>query len=336
MSKPYKVAVVVNKTMAYSIFDHKDYRFLSEFADVNPLEDLPEKITVEFMQNALKDADACITCWGTPSFTEELLKNAGKLKLIAHAAGSIKNLVPKSFWNTNCRITCNAPVIAEDVAQTTLALILCSLRHLWDFSKSTRDGNWKGGEASIFTTRRLNGLQVGILGGSNVGREVIKILKPFGCRIKLYDPYVSPLEADNLGVELSGLEDLLKTSDVLTLHMPATEECRHIINEKNAPLIKDGALFVNTARGMLVEEAALIKELQSGRIFACLDVTDPEPPAADHPFRKLGNVILTPHLAGGHTVNGRHMLGRNSIIEVYNYLTRGLLKYEIRKEMLEG
>jgi phosphoglycerate dehydrogenase-like enzyme len=117
--------------------------------------------------------------------------------------------------------------------------------------------------------------------------------------------------------------------------MPATEECRHIINEKNAPLIKDGALFVNTARGMLVEEAALIKELQSGRIFACLDVTDPEPPAADHPFRKLGNVILTPHLAGGHTVNGRHMLGRNSIIEVYNYLTRGLLKYEIRKEMLE-
>jgi phosphoglycerate dehydrogenase-like enzyme len=335
MNKAFKVAILISKPMAYSVIDTKDYQFLSEFADVNSLEDLPDKMTLEFMEKELIDADACITCWGTPSFTDDLLAKANKLKLIAHAAGSIKKLVPKSFWSSNCRITSNAQIIAEDVAQTTLALILCSLRHIWDFAKSTREGEWKGGESGVFTTRRLDGLQVGIIGGSNVGREVIKILKPFNCSIKLYDPFVSPIEADMLGVQLLGLEELIKTSDVLTLHAPAVEEARHIINEKTAPLIKDGAIFVNTARGMLVDEAALIKELQTGRIFACIDVTDPEPPAVDHPFRSLPNVILTPHIAGGHTVNGRHMLGRNSIKEVYNYLKRGLLQYEVREQMLD-
>lgn len=335
VSSPYKVAIIMNKAMAYSIFNQKDFKFLSEFAHVNALEDLPEKMTIEFMREVLTDADACITCWGTPAFTDVLLEHAKKLRLIAHAAGSVKNIVPQSFWSTNCRITSNATVIAEDVAQTTLAFILCSLRCLWDFSRCTRSGEWSGGEASLFTTRRLNGLQVGIIGGSSVGREVIKILKPFGCTIKLYDPYISQIEAAILGVDLIGLDELISTSDVLTLHAPPTETCRHIINERNAPLIKDGALFINTARGMLVDEAALIKELKSGRIFACIDVTDPEPPSADHPFRTLNNVVLTPHIAGGHTINGRHMLGSNSIREIYNYLTKGLLSFEIRCEMLD-
>jgi len=151
----------------------------------------------------------------------------------------------------------------------------------------------------------------------------------------LYDPYVTPIDARALGVTLMGLDEMIACSDVVSLHAPATEGSRHMINSGNAPLLKDGALFINTARGMLADEAALVKELETGRIFACVDVTDPEPPAADHPFRKLKNVILTPHIAGGHTVNGRLTLGRNIINETYNYLTKGLLRYEVRREMLE-
>ena len=98
--------------------------------------------------------------------------------------------------------------------------------------------------------------------------------------------------------------------------------------------MKNGTLFINTARGVSVDEAALIKELETGRIFACIDVTDPEPPAIDHPFRKLDNVILTPHIAGGHTVNGRKALGRNAIKKTYNYLTKGVLEHEVRSEMM--
>jgi phosphoglycerate dehydrogenase-like enzyme len=178
-------------------------------------------------------------------------------------------------------------------------------------------------------------LRIGIVGASNAGKEVIKILAPFGCEIVLADPYISPIEAENLKVKLLSLDELISTSDVVSLHAPPVESARHIINSRTAPMLKDGALFINTARGRLVDEKALIKELEKGRIFACIDVTDPEPPAADHPFRRLDNVVLTPHIAGGHTVNGRHMLGANSIKEVYNYLTRGLISYEIRREMLD-
>jgi phosphoglycerate dehydrogenase-like enzyme len=108
-----------------------------------------------------------------------------------------------------------------------------------------------------------------------------------------------------------------------------------MINKDNLPLMKDGALFINTARGMLVDENALIGELKTGRIFACIDVTDPEPPPAGHPFRRLENVILTPHIAGGHTVNGRPLLGRNAINEIYNFFQKGLLNYEVRREMID-
>ena len=332
-----QVAILVNKKMAGSIFKKETIDFLHSFAETNDFLTLPDAMNIDYMREALKNADACITCWGTPSFAPDMFAkgSGGKLRLVAHAAGSIKNLVPKEFWDSGCRLTSNAPVIAEDVAQTVLALVLNSLKNLWGFSKDTRNGQWSGGESSNFITKRLDGLRVGVVGASHAGRETIKILAPFRCEIVLSDPYTSPIEAQSLGVKLLPLEELLSTSDVITLHVPPVESGRHIINSRTAPLIRDGALFINTARGMLVDEKALIAELEKGRFFACIDVTDPEPPPADHPFRKLGNVILTPHIAGGHSVNGRHMLGDNAVKEVYNFLTKGLLKYDIRREMLE-
>jgi len=336
MSNKFNIAIALSKTMAESILDAEDLDFLSSFADFNPVDELPETMTAELMTQLLKNADACITCWGTPSFSEEMLAQAEKLSLIAHSAGSIKNLIPKTYWDTGKRrITSNAALIAEDVAQSTLTLILCSLKGFWDFAKTTRSGGWSGGQSSFFKIRRLDGLKVGLVSGSNVGKEVIKALKPYGCSIVLYDPYISPIEANELGVTLTDLDDLMATCDVISLHAPGNEDCRHMINAKNAPLMKDGALFINTARGILVDEAALLKELETGRIFACIDVTDPEPPVADHPFRTLENVVLLPHITGGHTVNGRKSLGRNSIRKIYTYLHKGILDQEIRFEMLD-
>lgn len=332
----YKVAILVTKALAGSIFLEKDLAFMKTFADFNPVEELPDVITLEFMDDALQDADAAITCWGTPPFTEKMLMDHPKLRFIAHAAGAVRHLVPPSFWGMPGKhITSNAPVIAEDVAQTTLAMILTSLKQMWVYSQLVRDGNWAGGEKGVHATQRLDEMNVGIVGCSLVGKEVIKILKPFKPHLRIWDPYLSPLEAEMLGIEQVSLEELIRTSDVLTLHAPANEDCRHILNKDNIPLMKDGALLINTARGLLIDEEALVQELQTGRIFACLDVTDPEPPRPDHPFRTLPNVIMTPHTAGGHTLNGRKMLGRNTIKEVYNYLIKGLIAYEVRGEMLE-
>jgi phosphoglycerate dehydrogenase-like enzyme len=328
----YKVALLLNRPMAESIFADADLSFLSKFADFNPVSSLPEKLTRERMAELLPGADACVTCWGTPSFTPELLAAAPGLKLIAHAAGSVKKLLPPEFWRTGCRVTSNSPVIAEEVAQTVLAFALTSEFRLWEYAADTRNGGWKSCQLK---TRRLAGLKVGLVGLSNVCREVIKLFKFFGCEIVVYDPYASPFELADLGVAGASLTDLLSTCDIVSLHAPANEDCRHMINGGNLPLLKDGALFINTARGMLVDEDSLLKELRTGRIFACLDVTDPENPPPDHPFRTLPNVVLTPHIAGGATENGRKRLGANAISETYHYLTKGLLKYEVREEMLE-
>lgn len=332
--KDYRVALLLNKNMANSILNPEIYGFLQSFAEVNPLEELPEEMTPEVMKSLLKDADACMTCWGTPGLTDEMLAAAPKLKMIAHAAGSIKHMVPSSFWTSGRRVTSNAGVIAEDVAHTVLAFMLFAARGLWTQALSTKAGEWAGGEKSLFATKRLEELNIGIIGASLVGKAVIKVLKPFNCILNVYDPLMPKFEADELGVNVMGLEEVIATSDILTLHAPAIEKCRHMINADNLKLLKDGALFINTARGMIVDEAALIKELETGRFFACIDVTDPEPPVVDHPFRKMENVILTPHVAGGATANGRKMLGKNSAMEIYNYLHRGTMRFEVRAEML--
>lgn len=335
MENKTKVALLVNKKMAESIFEPAALEFLATFAEFNPANELPDEMTLDFMAAKLADAECAVTCWGTPPLTDGLAAAAPKLRLLAHAAGSVKNLVPPEMWRARrCRVTSNAPVIAEAVAQTTLSFILCSLGQFWALSAAAREGKWSGGESSLFTTKAINGLTVGIVGASLAGREVINILKPFNCNILLYDPYTTRYDAALLGVTLTEFETLLRSSDVVSLHVPGNLECKAMLNAANLPLLKDGALLVNTSRGIVIDETALAKELESGRIFACIDVTDPEPPAKDHPFRRLPNVILTPHIAGGHTVNGRRKLGNNTVNEIYNYIHKGVIKYEVREEML--
>lgn len=336
MDNPLRVAILVERALAHTLFDEASYAYLQSIAQCNNLNDLPDKITREYMMEMLPGVQACITGWGTPALTDEMLTVLPDLRLIAHTAGSIRNLVPLSFWNGQRHITSNAPIIAEDVAQTTLAFALASLKQLWVLSDATRQRacRWKGGETYSLLTRRLDGLNVGLVGASLVGKRVAELFRPFRCRILMADPYLSPLEARQMGVELMPLDEMIPLSDVLSLHAPANADCVHLLNARNIPTIKDHALVINTARGILIDEEAFAKELRKQRFMACLDVTDPEPPRQDHPFRTLPNVILTPHTAGGHTANGRRMMGENTIKEIHNFFVKGLLDFDISKEML--
>ena len=307
-----RIGFVLTKTLAKELFSQETVDFLASFADFNALSKLPDRITPEYMLETLADADVAVTCWRTPAFTDEMLERLPKLRLVAHAAGSIKNLVPKSFWQNGRRITSNAPVLAEDVAQTTLAHILSGLKRMWEMGNRMRSGGWKPEPGTVL--RRPNGLTVGIVGASMAGRAVIEYLRPFHCRVLVSDPFFSALEAKTLGVTKMELDEML--------------------NARNLPTLKDGCLLINTARGMLIEEPALIRELETGRISAGLDVTDPEPSAPDSPLRTLPNVLLQPHLAGGHTQNGRLEMGENIANEIYSYVMKGTLRYDIRNDAL--
>ncbi|MHB9131093.1 MAG: hydroxyacid dehydrogenase [Armatimonadota bacterium] len=241
----------------------------------------------------LREVDYLVATWGMPVLDDTFLTNMPSLKGICYAAGSVKSFVTPALWERGIVVSSAAPMNAIPVAEYTVAVIILSNKRFWQMMRQPNSqavlsqgvpGNY----------RRT----VGLIGASMVGREVIRLLHSYDLRILLADPFVDAEEAARLGVTLVELRELMAQSDVVSLHAPNLPELRHTINADLLALMRDGATFVNTARGALVDEDALMAELLSGRIQAVLDVTDPEPPLPGSPFYSLPNVIYTPHIAG--------------------------------------
>ena len=156
-----------------------------------------------------------------------------------------------------------------------------------------------------------------------MGREVIRLLRAFyEVRVLLYDPYVTPEEAQALGVELTDLEPLMAQSDFISLHAPLTPETVGMIGKRHFAVMKAGAIFINTARGKLVDTDALVEALRTRPIVAVLDVTDPEPLPPDHPLRFLPNCYITPHLAGA-GVYGYYQIGEMTLHALQAFFEQG-------------
>jgi phosphoglycerate dehydrogenase-like enzyme len=175
---------------------------------------------------------------------------------------------------------------------------------------------------------------IGIVGASRIGRKVIALLKGLDCNILLYDPFVTagdPVVAD---VELVELDALMGRSDVVSLHAPSLPSTRGMIGARQLELMRDGSTFINTARGALVDEAALIAELQTGRISPVIDVTDPEIPPPNSPLFELPNVLLTPHIAGAVGVE-RSRLGRLVADEIERFVAGKPLQFAVEARLLE-
>ena len=284
---------------------------------------------------SLARARALITGWSTPPLTDGMLDQAPQLNVIVHAAGSVKHLLPVSVWDRGIRVASANDALAIGVAETTLGMIIAGLKGFFQGERLTRSGGWKLNDFDCpgFTVRELYDLNIGLIGASQVGRHLIRLLQQFDIDILLTDPFIDPAEADRLGVELIPLDDLMRRSDVVSLHAPALPSTWRMLSGEQFRLMKDDAIFINTARGSIVDEAALITELKTGRISAILDVTDPEPPSADHPFRRLPNVVLTPHIAGAIT-NGCLRLGRSAVNQVLEFIQGRQMHGEITAQRL--
>jgi phosphoglycerate dehydrogenase-like enzyme len=167
-----------------------------------------------------------------------------------------------------------------------------------------------------------------------VGRKVLEYLSAFEVKeTLLYDPYWSAEEVAKLGATQVSLEDLLRRSDAVTIHAPALPKTQHMLGPRELGMMKDDAVLVNTSRGQNIDERALIAELEKGRFFAFLDVTDPEPPAVDSKLRTLPNVVLTPHRADGRGPNPR--IGDHAVEELRRFFGGEPPLYEVRREMLD-
>jgi len=202
-------------------------------------------------------------------------------------------IVPRKI----CVVSANH-AIAYNVAESTIGMLIMASHRFVDHALAIRTGRvWRDPNLPI-NGQYLNGSTVGIVSASKVGREVMKLLMPFDLKILVYDPYLSDWEAGRLGIHKVGLDELFERSDFVTIHAPSIPQTWGMIGEAQFKKLKDGAVFINTSRGKVVDHDALLRECKTGRIIAVLDVTDPEPLPPDSPFRKLDNVIITPHISG--------------------------------------
>jgi len=280
----------------------------------------------------LSETEILITGWGAPTIDVAALAQAPHLKLVVHAAGTVKGLLGDSLFDRGVLVSHAAQANALPVAEFTLAAIIFAGKKVFQFRDLYVADRNRNRTIPMHAEAIGNyGRTIGIIGASRIGRRVIELLSPFDYRILLHDPMIGDAEAATLGVEKTELDALMASADIVSLHAPSLPATRHMIDARRLSLMKNGATFINTARGALVDEAALIAVLKTGHIDAIIDVTDPEIPEATSAFYELPNVFLTPHIAGAVGLE-RTRLGEMAIDEAIRFIEGKPLLYEIRRE----
>lgn len=267
---------------------------LDTLAAVHPT--LVTEIGSDAAAAALADAQVLLTGWGSPAVDGAVLALTPRLGAVIHAAGTVKHHVGPEVWQRGIAVSSAADANAAPVIDFTMATVVLAARRTLGSA-----AEYHRGRLPTYQNRRgADGAVVGVIGASRIGRGVIARLRAAGSgfRILLADPYVTPADAAALGVEPVTLDELCRTSDIVTVHAPDLPETHHLLDARRLHLLRDGAAVINTARGRLLDTEALTRECATGRIDAYLDVTEPEPLPAGHPLHTLRNVLLTPHIAG--------------------------------------
>lgn len=246
----------------------------------------------------LASAELIVGHWGAPLLDAAALDRAPQLQAFVYAAGTVKMSVTSAVFERGVLVTSAAAANAVPVAEYALGAILLANKNAFVLRELSRAPMPIEDMPKLHLPGNAR-KKIGVVGASHVGRKLIELLAPFDMEILLYDPFVDVADADRLGVELVGLDELCARCDVVSLHAPALESTMGMIGADQLAAMPDGAVIVNTARGFLVDHEALEAELISGRMSAVLDVSDPfEPPPPDSPLLNLPNVFYTPHLAG--------------------------------------
>ncbi len=283
------------------LFD-KDWRPLTPGPGVKLLDEMPEveyEIFPEYLPEAtpeqIRGFDMVVTL--KPRWTQRTLVGNDQL-LSVHRSGVGYDVVDVPALTDAGVILCITPeAIRRPVATAIITFILALSMQLLNKDKLTREGRWD--ERTNFMGDGLVGKTLGSIGVGNIAHEMFLLAKPFGMKHIAYDPYVTPESVDDVGVRLVDLYTVLAESDFLSINCPLNEETLHLIGEKELAKMKRTAFLINTARGPIVDEAALIKALQVGRIRgAGIDVFKQEPTPADNPLLNMDNVIVTPHCLG--------------------------------------
>jgi D-3-phosphoglycerate dehydrogenase len=255
---------------------------------------------------AARDADGLIYTGPT---SRRFIESLTRCRVIARTSIGMDAVDGVDLATEKGIVLCNMPgVIEEEVADQTLALLLACARWIVPYDRWVREGGWKERRQhpGVTTTPRLRGSTLGLVGFGRIARAVALRSAGFGMRLLAYDPYLAPEAVRALGATPATLGEVLQDSDFVSLHVPLTDETHHLIGAPELLLMKPHAILVNTCRGPVVDEAALIEALRRGDILAAgLDVMEEEPIGADNPLCALPNVVLAPHVASRSEVTDR-------------------------------
>lgn len=290
------------------------------------LNNMGRPFTGDELAEAIRDVDICVSHWWCPTFTDTVLANANRLKLIAHAAGSVAALVTENVYNKGIKVCGSNSIMAKYVAEAALTYMLAGLRQIPKHDRAMKAGKlWEQ-----YDCNSLYNKKVGLIGFGQVGMHLIKLLKPFNVQIRVYDPYVQPAAFDAYPeITLCEMDEVLSWADVISIHASQTPETFHILNGSKLKLIREKALLVNTARGSIIDEEELAGILAAGRFDAVIDVYEEEPLNIESPLRSLENVIMIPHMAGKPS---RENLTFGMIEEIRRFIGNEPLQFEIPYE----
>ena len=278
------------------------------------------KLSPEALAEKIKGYDGLIVRSGT-RVTRLAIEAADKLKVIGRAGAGLDNVELEPATKKGIIVMNSPEGNTISTAEHTFALILSLLRNVPEAHRSMKDGKW---EKKGFTGTEIYRKVLGIVGFGRVGQRVAQYALAFGMEVLACDPFISEEKVTAAGVTLVEFETLVKKADVITLHIPMTEETRKIIGTKEMAMMKPGAFLVNCARGGLIDERALSDALAAGRIKgAALDVFEQEPPTGN-PLLSYPNLVATPHL-GASTKEAQEKVALDICRQVSDYLNRGII-----------
>ncbi|MFC4530714.1 hydroxyacid dehydrogenase [Sphaerisporangium dianthi] len=315
------------RPQALLVMDPAHFRVQFQEAQLRRLRDLAElgepattaDLDAARVRRRLREVEVLVTSWGCPPLTPARLADAPGLRAVFHCAGTVRSFVTDEVFRRGILVTNAAHENAIPVAEFTLAAVIFAGKkapflaqdarlHRDDWSYATRRGELSN-----------RGRTVGVVGFSRVGRRVVERLRHLEIDILVSDPYAAPADVRAAGARPVGLAELLRGCDVLTLHVPALPSTRHLIGARELSLLRDGATVINTARGAVLDTAALERECAAGRLDAILDVTEPEPLPSGSVLYDLPNVMITPHVAGSLGAETRRM-SESALDELDRYL----------------
>lgn len=276
--------------------------------------------------DVLAETDVLFSGWGSPVMDEKFLLAAPRLQAVFYAGGSVRYFTTDAFWRRSIRITAASAFNAIPVAEYTASVILLGLKRFWHYAHVTREQRtFKNGGPVV----GAHGAVVGLISYGRVARLVRERLQASDVKVLVYDPLLSPADAEREQIELVSLDRLFSLADAVSLHTPLLRETVGLIRGRHLQQLKPGAIFINTARGEIVNEPEMIACLRARPdLQAVLDVTAPEPPLPDSPLYTLPNVVLTPHIAGSLGHECRRM-GNAMVDEFERFLQRQPLLWEL-------